>query len=138
MVEPRPLVDAGPLVAIVSEDDANHGACIAALTSLRPPLLSCWPVLTEAAWLLRRRPAALRRLLGLCDGSLVSLLDLDSAALGRVSEILRRYESIGAQLADASLIYLAEREGIRTIFTLDRRDFTVYRLKGNRALNLLP
>ncbi len=51
---------------------------------------------------------------------------------------MRRYESIGAQLADASLIHLAEREGIRTIFTLDRRDFSIYRLKDNRALTLLP
>ena len=138
MVDRRTLVDAGPLVAIVSEDDAAHETCLAALDSLHPPLLSCWPVLTEAAWLLRRRPAALRRLLGHCDGSLVSLLDLDSAAIVRVTDFLHRYESIGAQLADAALIHLAEREGIRTIFTLDRRDFSVYRLKGNRALTLLP
>jgi predicted nucleic acid-binding protein len=51
---------------------------------------------------------------------------------------MRRYESIGAQLADAALIHLAEREGIRTIFTLDRRNFSVYHLKGNRALTFLP
>ena len=51
---------------------------------------------------------------------------------------MRRYETIGAQLADAALVYLAEQENIRTVFTLDRRDFSVYRLKRNRALKLIP
>jgi uncharacterized protein len=51
---------------------------------------------------------------------------------------MRRYETIGAQLADAALVYLAERDYIRSIFTLDRRDFSVYRLKRNRALRIIP
>jgi len=37
-----------------------------------------------------------------------------------------------------SLVYLAEHEKIETIFTLDRRDFSVYRLGDKRSLNLLP
>ena len=45
---------------------------------------------------------------------------------------------MGAQLADASLVYLAQREDISTVFTLDRRDFSVYRFKGNQAFRLLP
>jgi hypothetical protein len=38
-------------------------------------------------------------------------------------ELMAKYESLRPQLADAALAYLAEREGIDTIFTLDRRDF---------------
>jgi hypothetical protein len=41
-------------------------------------------------------------------------------------------------LADAALVRVAERDGVRTVFTLDRRDFGVYRLQGGRRLNLLP
>ena len=51
---------------------------------------------------------------------------------------LRKYRSLHPQIADASLVYLAEREGLDAVFTLDRRDFLVYRLSGNRRLNLLP
>jgi len=51
---------------------------------------------------------------------------------------MRRYGSSGIQLADAALAYLAERESIRTIFTLDRRDFSMLRLKRNRVLTIIP
>jgi predicted nucleic acid-binding protein len=52
--------------------------------------------------------------------------------------MMRRYEDIGLQLADAALVHLAERENIRTVFTLDRRDFSIIRLKRNRPLRLIP
>jgi hypothetical protein len=41
-------------------------------------------------------------------------------------------------VADAALVYLAERERIATVFTPDRRDFSVYRLNRNPALRLIP
>ena len=51
---------------------------------------------------------------------------------------MHRYEDIGLQLADAALIHLAEREGVRTVFTTDRRDFSIVRLRRNRSLVLIP
>ncbi|MGZ3384952.1 MAG: hypothetical protein ACXWNF_08545 [Isosphaeraceae bacterium] len=51
---------------------------------------------------------------------------------------MKRYESAGLQLADAALAYLAERENIRTVFTIDRRDFSIIRLKRNRMLRIIP
>jgi hypothetical protein len=45
---------------------------------------------------------------------------------------------MGAQIADATLVYLAEREGIDTVFTLDCRDFSVYRLADGRSLRVVP
>ena len=66
------------------------------------------------------------------------LLALDGSALTKLAEIMRRYEDVGIQLADAALVYLADREQIRTVFTLDRRDLSIVRLKRNRFLRLLP
>lgn len=58
------LADTGPLVAIVSPDDHYHKPCVSTLDHLSSPLLTCWPVITEAAWLLRGFPLGFERLLG--------------------------------------------------------------------------
>jgi predicted nucleic acid-binding protein len=51
---------------------------------------------------------------------------------------MKTYQHIQPQLADAALVYLADREGIDTIFTLDRRDFFVYRSLGKRPFRIVP
>lgn len=132
------LVDTGPLVAILSRRDQYHEPCVRVLGNLPPPLLTCWPVLTEAIWLLRAHPSAVQELLRSFRSGLLRLLVLDEESVAWVADFLARYRRVGAQAADAALMYLAERESIDTIFTLDRRDFSVYRLRGNRTVRLLP
>jgi predicted nucleic acid-binding protein len=132
------LVDTGPLVAIASARDQHHQVCVEQLRQLQPPLLTCWPVITEAAWLLRHHPSAVDRLLGSFEAGLLRLLILDEKAMRWLATFLTRYRKVGAQIADGALVYLAEREGIDTVFTLDRRDFLVYRLGNGRSLRILP
>jgi predicted nucleic acid-binding protein len=134
----RVLIDTGPLVAIYAASDAHHERCLDELARLKPPLMTCWPVLTEAHWLLRNDSRAAEALLqGFAEG-LTALLPMDAGALPWIAAFLRRYKNLGAQFADASLVYLAERDGISTVFTLDRRNFTVYRYAKNRRFTLLP
>jgi len=132
------LVDTGPLVAIASARDQHHQICIEQLRLLRPPLLTCWPVITEAAWLLRHEVSAVESLVASFETGFLRLLMLDDKAPSWLAEFLRRYRKMGAQIADGALAYLAEREGIDTVFTLDRRDFSVYRLRNGRSLRILP
>jgi predicted nucleic acid-binding protein len=134
----RALADTGPLVAIVRTREKAHKKCAAALTAIRPPLLTCWPVLTEAAWLLRNEPGGFKALAGMLDSGVVQLAVLDETSIPWIVAFLDRYASANAQLADAALMYLAEREGIDTVFTLDRRDFSIYRTTDGRALAVLP
>ncbi len=134
----RILLDTGPLVALLAESDSRHRLCVATLASLLPPLLTCWPVLTEAAWLLRKQYRPLDRIADAEAAGMFDILPLESGSLADIAAIMRRYESSGIQLADAALAYLAERENIGTVFTLDRRDFSIIRLKRNRALKLIP
>lgn len=134
----RAVVDTGPLVAIVREKEEAHARCVVALRGLRTPLVTCWPVLTEAAWLLRREQGGLRAVNGLVESGAVRVVDLDDRALAWMVDFVERYASVGAQLADAALMLIAEREGIDTVFTLDRRDFTVYRTGAGKALSIVP
>lgn len=69
---------------------------------------------------------------------LLRLRPLGEESIAWIGQFLRRYRRRGAQLADAALMCLAERERIETIFTLDRRDLSVYRLASGRSLELLP
>ncbi len=89
--------------------------------------------------MLRDRPQAIQRLLrSFGEDGWLRLATLDEADLPGIARILQTYASLRPQLADAGLVHLAEREGLHTIFTLDRRDFSVYRLSRNRPLNLIP
>lgn len=132
------LVDTGPIVAILSEADQYHEECVEQLRCTRGPFLTCWPVITEAAWLLRAHPVAVGLLLSSFSGRPFDLVPLTEADLSGINTILAKYRSLGIQLADASLVHLANREGIETIFTLDRRDFSVLRLARGRKFQLVP
>lgn len=134
----RVLVDRGPLVAIFSARDANHARCVGALDRLAPPLFTCWPVLTEAAWMLRGRPDLVQKVLGMVGSDLLHLLPLDGTDAPAVAALIRKYRELALQLADAALLHLANRERIETIFTLDVRDFSVPRTSLRRPLTIIP
>src|SRR5688572_4084715 len=135
----RVLVDAGPLVAIASPRDQHHSICVEQLHDLRPPLISSWPVLAEVTWLIRDEPASLESLSQMAQQGWLELPALDvMKMLAWFRRFHERYIKLAPQLADATLVYLAERERIDTVFTADRRDFSIYRIGRNRAFRLLP
>jgi len=132
------LVDAGPLVALVDADDQHHAKCVAALRALREPLATVWPPLTEAMYLLADLPKAQEAIWEMVERGALQLLPLHAADVSRIRELMRKYADRPMDMADASLLRVAEREGIRRIFTLDRKDFSVYRLHNRIRPTLLP
>jgi|ERR1039458_1053928 predicted nucleic acid-binding protein len=134
----RVLVDTGPLVAIMSRADQYHKTCVEVLHDLPGPLFSCWPVITEAAWLLRGRTGAVQQLLDSVSAGFLDLLTIQSAEAAGIGKVMEKYRNIRPQLADAALVYLAERDGFDTIFTLDRRDFSVYQAGRKGAFHIVP
>ena len=95
-------------------------------------------MITEAAWLLRAYPRAVQQLLRSTESGFLELLPLASTEAAALAEVMKTYQDIQPQLADAALVYLADREGIGTIFTLDRRDFSVYRSARKRPFRIVP
>jgi predicted nucleic acid-binding protein len=134
----RTLAATGPLVAILSREDAFCQACVDALRGMAAPQFSCWPVITEAAWLLRHSRQAIQQLLSSMDMGFLELLPLAGFEAKAIASLMKTYESIRPHLADFSLVYLAGREQIETIFTLDRRDFSLYRTGRKRSFPILP
>jgi uncharacterized protein len=134
----RVLVDTGPIVAIFSRQDQYHHVCVEALRDMPGPLFTCWPVITEAAWLLRRNREAVPKLLHTLDIGFLEVLSLTSKDARQIASIISKYHDIGIQLADAALVHIAARDGLDTVFTLDQRDFSVYRLPKGRAFRIIP
>ncbi len=132
------LVDTGPLVCLLSSRQTHHRACVEAFDTLPPRLFTCLPVLTEAAYLLRRNRTQLEELLLHCDGGFLELMPIDGGDMPAIREILRQYADQAFDFADACLMHLANREKIGEVFTLDAKDFGVFRANGDQPLTLVP
>lgn len=132
------LVDAGPLVALLNASDAHHELCKVALQSIDEPMLTVWPALTEAMYLLRFSLEAQEAVFGDVERGTLLTADLTTDDCTRMRHLMRKYRDLPMDLADAALVAVAERERIPKIFTLDRKDFEVYRPTGIRRFDIIP
>ena len=133
---PSVVVDTGPIVALLDADEANHAWVVERLEQIRPPLLTCEAVLTEAAFLVRRLggdPAVVIDLVRRGMLTVTRLFDDDAEPIAR---LMRRYANTPMSLADACLVRIVERTAHATLLTLDS-DFLIYRQKGRRLIPLL-
>ena len=134
------LTDAGPLVALVDQGEPDHDACVACLPDLSGPMATTWPAFTEAMYLLGEAGG------WRAQGMLWSVLqqgDLEIAGQSsddyeRMRLLMQKYRDLPMDLADASLVRLAEERRARDIFTLDERDFRIYRIHGRQSFRLWP
>lgn len=134
------LTDTGSIVALLDADDASHAMCMAAAQQLpSEPLLTTWVCFTEAMYLLGsvggyRYQAALWALRG---AGRLFLHDLTAAEADRMASFMAQYRDTPMDMADASLVAVAESRGLRRVFTIDS-DFYVYRLADGSALEVVP
>ena len=129
------LVDTGPLVALFDPANADHDGCVKRLAVIDEPLCTTIPILTEAFHLLNPGSIGSQRLMDFIAGGGLGVWYLDVAGLNRAFELMVRYADHPMDLADASLVVLAETLKLRKVFTLDRNDFTTYRIQhGHRQV----
>lgn len=133
------LADTGPIVAFLNCRDRYHGWAVAMLGQLRPPLVTCESVLSEAAFLVRSLPAGASQVMELVSRGVLRVeLDLqrETAAVNR---LLRRYASLPMDLADACLVRLSELHAESIVLTVDSEFRDIYRRNGRQAIpTLLP
>ncbi len=128
------LIDTGPLVALFDPLDASHARCVKTLGVIREPIATTVPVLTEAFHLLRPASKGAECLKDFVSESGLRVLFLDNSGLMRAFALMAQYADAPMDLADASLVTVAEARNLSTIFTIDRKDFEVYRLKRGHRL----
>jgi predicted nucleic acid-binding protein len=130
-------VDTGPIVALFDKSDNEHHICVETFKAIREPLITTWPVITEAFHLLGFSTSVQDDLWEFVERGTVALYDLDRTFVKTCRALMRKYQDLPMDLADASLVAAADAENIRTIFTLDK-DFNVYRTRQKKLFKLLP
>jgi predicted nucleic acid-binding protein len=133
------LTDTGPLIALIDTDEPDHAMCVMALRGLRLPLVTTWPAFTEAMYLLSRAGGAAGRhaLWRLLFTGRLQIAELTRRAIERSAALMDKYADRPMDLADATLVALAEERGDRRIFTLDA-DFGIYRIHGRGRFEVVP
>jgi uncharacterized protein len=138
---PRMIIgDSGFWIALANRNDSWHQRAVVALEKLTEPLVTTWPVLTEVCYLLSSRLgefATLRFIHGVAEGKCI-VFTLDGNHVSRCADLMTKYKALPMDLADASLVVLAEELGDGRILSTDQRDFKTYRWKNRKPFkNLL-
>lgn len=136
------IVDAGPLIALFDRSDRYHERAKQSLENYRREtrgkLITTWPVIAEVAYLLKEHvhfQAQLDFLKWISLGGL-EIFDLGRHHLPKVIEWQSRYADLDMDLADATLIVVAESLEINKVFSIDK-DFSIYRIPGKRRFENL-
>ncbi len=132
------LVDTGPLVSLFDKSDNYHNTSLDLLKSFKFSLITTAPVLTEAFYLLSFSWEVQNALWEFLDQGYLGIYDLDRALYKRCRYLMNKYQDLPMDFADSSLVSIAIKEDISTVFTLDHKDFRIYRRKNNKPFKLLP
>ena len=132
------LVDTGPLVAFFDASDNYHRICLNVLKDLDSPLLTVWPVLTEAFYLLNFSWKAQDNLWEFLARGAMEIVHPERKEMERCRVLMNKYKDLPMDLADAALVATAETTKIKTIFTLDYKDFNLYRPLHVEGFELIP
>ena len=128
------IVDSGFFYACLDASDAHHARSVGFLATVDEGWITTWPVVTETACLLQSRlgtDAASAFVAEIGEGS-IHVWDLSADAARRMARLMVQYRKLPMDLADASLLLLAEHLNHGRILTTDRRDFGAYRWKARK------
>jgi predicted nucleic acid-binding protein len=124
------------LISFLAAGSRHHKWAAAQWKVLRPPLLTCEPVITEAAFLLKREGGAADSLFALLERGVIRIALAVQDEQADLRALMRRYRDKPMSLADACLVRLSEKHAEGEVFTLDS-DFRIYRRHGNRVIPVL-
>ena len=130
------LIDSGPLIALFDASDKYHHKAVNFIQSNTYPLVTTLASITETLHLLDFNRNAQIDFLVWIDKGAIEIQYIDSSDFGRLKELTEKYRDLSMDFADACLVYLAEKQNLNTIATIDR-DFTIYRIGGKKKFKVV-
>jgi uncharacterized protein len=137
-VHVRALADTGALLAYLDRTDPWHRPCREAIQQFRLPLATSSAVLTELFHVFGDNAREVGFAWAFIRSGAVTVLPISDRDLADIEALMRKYHDRPMDFADATLIHLAQRESLSTVFTIDHDDFETYRVGGRKRLRILP
>jgi uncharacterized protein len=132
------LIDTGAILALLDSHDRWHTLCAEAFEGLRLPLLTSSAVLTELFHLVGDNRRDMEAAWTFIRSGALLVGAIPGVELPELHTLMSRYWDRPMDFADATLVYLARRETISTILTVDHSDFQTYCIEGRRKFRVLP
>ena len=132
------LIDTGAILALLDRTDRWHRICVDEFEQIRLPLLTSEAVLTELFHLVGDSRHEMEAAWRLVRSGAIVLAAIEDSELPPIRALVSRDADRPMDFADATLVYLAKREALSTIFTVDHADFNTYRIEGRRRFRVLP
>jgi predicted nucleic acid-binding protein len=127
------IADTGLIVALLNRDDRHHKWALEIARTVSEPLLTCDAVLSEAGF----QVGSIQWVLDLVRGGFLKIAFDLSRNFEEVADLAERYRDRTPDLADLCLIRMSEVHGDLPVFTVDERDFRVYRRNGRDVIPIV-
>jgi len=128
------LIDSGPLIALFDGSDKYHKIVLEFLKGFRGELITSWAVITEVSYILDFNLNVQLDFLKWVEQGGVKLYEIKQYEIADIAKVMQKYTNIPMDLADATLMYIANKENIKDILSIDS-DFDIYRTFKNKFLN---
>jgi len=132
----KTIIDSGPLIALFDKNDKYHNVVMAFFKDFRGEFVTSWAVITEVTHMLNFNLQVQIDFLKWVEMGALPLYNIEQNELREIIKMMSKYTNIPMDLADSSLMYIAQREGIKDIVSIDS-DFDIYRTIKKQALNNL-
>lgn len=132
----KTIIDSGPLIALFDRSDKYHKLVLDFIKSYQGKLITSWAVITEVSHILDFNLQVQIDFLKWCEMGGIEVYTISQDEISNIRVMMEKYSDIPMDLADATLMYIANKESIKNIASIDS-DFDIYRTLKKQSLNNL-
>lgn len=132
----KTIIDSGPLIALFDRSDKYHKIVLDFIKSYQGKLITSWAVITEVSHMLDFNLQVQIDFLKWCEMGGIEVYTISQDEISNIQVMMEKYSDIPMDLADATLMYIANKDNIKNIVSIDS-DFDVYRTLKKQSLNNL-
>ncbi len=130
------IIDSGPIIALFDKSDKHHQKLLNFMHSFDGKLITTWAVITEVTHMLGFNIKVQLNFLKWIELGAVTIYQIEQVEIGKIIKMMQKYSDIPMDLADSTLMYVAQKENIKDIISINN-DFDIYRTIKKQSLNNL-